>query len=143
DALVELARRALADDGPGRLPDSGGERPQVLVTMTLDQLRAGIDAVVGIDGGLVREPLSGAAARRLACDAEVIPVVLGGAGEVLDVGRARRTTTPAQRRALRVRDGGCIGPGCERPPAWTKAHHLQHWADGGRTDIDNLCLLCT
>jgi hypothetical protein len=99
--------------------------------------------VVGIDGGLVREPLSGAAARRLACDAEVIPVVLGGAGEVLDVGRARRTATPAQRRALRVRDGGCIGPGCERPPAWTKAHHLQHWADGGRTDIDNLCLLCT
>src|SRR5207244_7966843 len=97
----------------------------------------------GLVGGQLGEPLSGAAARRLACDAQVIPLVLGGPGEILDVGRASRTATPAIRRALRVRDRGCIGPGCDSPPAWTDAHHIRHWADGGPTSIENMCLLCS
>jgi hypothetical protein len=143
DALVELARRALTGGSGGRLPDAGGDRPQLVVTMTLDQLRAGHDAVVRLDGGLVGEPLSGAAARRIACDAQVIPAVLGGDGEILDLGRGRRTASAAQRRALRLRDGGCVGEGCDRPPAWCEPHHIVHWADGGPTDIGNLVLLCT
>jgi hypothetical protein len=143
DALVELARRSLHHGGGGRLPDAGGDRPQLVVTMTLDQLRAGHDAVVRLDGGLVGEPLSGAAARRIACDAQVIPAVLGGDSEILDLGRGRRTASAAQRRALRLRDGGCVGEGCDRPPAWCEPHHIVHWADGGPTDIGNLVLLCT
>jgi len=147
DALVELARRAMHGSrgaGPARrLPDAGGERPQLVVTVTLDQLRAGVGAIGEISGGLVREPLSGAGLRKLACDAHVIPAVLGGGGEVLDLGRARRTASPAQRRALRLRDRGCIGPGCDRPPSWCQPHHIVHWADGGPTDLTNLVLLCT
>ena len=90
DALVELARRALAGD---TLPDSGGVRPLVVVTMTLDQLRNDIDGCAQIAGATVREPLSAGAARRIACDAGLIPAVLGGPSEVLDWGRARRTAT--------------------------------------------------
>jgi hypothetical protein len=107
-------------------------RPQVVVTMTLDQLNERIDAA-GIDraglnragcaqlaGATVREPLSAGAARRIACDAGIIPAVLGGPSEVLDWGRARRTATGAQRRALALRDRGCTFPGCDRPPDWAE-----------------------
>ena len=136
DALVELARRALAGD---TLPDSGGVRPLVVVTMTLDQLNERIDAA-GLDragcaqiaGATVREPLSAGAARRIACDAGLIPAVLGGPSEVLDWGRARRTATSAQRRALALRDRGCTFPGCDRPPDWCEAHHTLGWEHGGR-----------
>jgi hypothetical protein len=62
--------------------------------------------------------------------------------EPLDVGRATRTIPPAIRRALILRDGGCAFPGCTRPPRWTDAHHIQHWADGGPTKLTNLVLLC-
>jgi len=75
--------------------------------------------------------------RRLACDADIIPVVLGSAGEVLDVGRAARLFTRGQRRALTHRDGGCTWPGCDAPASWARAHHVVHWADGGRSDLDN------
>ncbi|MDT0212454.1 DUF222 domain-containing protein [Rothia sp. ARF10] len=86
--------------------------------------------------------LSAGTVRRLACDADVIPVVLGAQGEVLDVGRAARLFTRAQRRALTHRDGGCTWPGCDAPAAWVRAHHVVHWVDGGRSDIDNAALLC-
>ena len=81
-------------------------------------------------------------ARRLACDANVVRVVTGGASEPLDVGRASRTVSPAQRRALTIRDRGCVFPGCDRPPGWCDGHHIVHWADGGPTDLANLALLC-
>ncbi len=61
---------------------------------------------------------------------------------MLDVGRAQRPFTPAQRRALTHRDGGCAWPGCDRPPGWTQAHHILSWLDGGPTDLDNGVLLC-
>ena len=80
--------------------------------------------------------------RRLACDAALIPVVLGGAGEVLDLGRTVRLFTPAQTKRLWLRDGGCSYPGCGMPPQWTDAHHLTHWADGGSSDLANAALLC-
>jgi hypothetical protein len=80
--------------------------------------------------------------RRLACDAEVIPVVLGGTSEVLDVGRLRRLVTAVMWVALVVRDRHCTFPGCTRPPIMCHAHHIIHWLDGGKTCLDNLALLC-
>jgi Domain of unknown function (DUF222)/HNH endonuclease len=78
---------------------------------------------------------------RAALDA--LPPLLGGApSEPLDLGRTTRTISPAQRRALTVRDGGCRFPGCSTPPIWCDGHHIIHWIDGGPTDMDNLVLLC-
>jgi hypothetical protein len=68
--------------------------------------------------------------------------VLGTAGEVLDLGRGSRLPSPALRRALVLRDRGCRFPGCDRPPQWTDAHHIQPWATGGPTTLPNLILLC-
>jgi hypothetical protein len=68
--------------------------------------------------------------------------VLGGDGQVLDVGRTRRLGTGVLRRALVLRDSGCAFPGCDRPPRWTDAHHIRSWASGGPTSLDNLVLLC-
>jgi hypothetical protein len=82
------------------------------------------------------------AARRLACDASVTRVVLDPVSQPLDVGRRTRVVPPAVRTALFVRDRGCVFPGCDRPPPWTDAHHVIHWADGGPTSLDNLVLLC-
>ena len=80
--------------------------------------------------------------RRLACDAGVVPVVLGTQGEVVDLGRRHRLFTGAQVRALWLRDGTCSFPDCTVPATWCDAHHLWHWADGGPTDLDHAALLC-
>ena len=61
---------------------------------------------------------------------------------MIDVGRALRVPCGATRAALRVRDGGCVWPGCDRPSSWTNAHHVVHWGHGGATDLENLVLLC-
>ena len=87
-------------------------------------------------------PISAGWARELACDATIIPIVLGANSEPLDVGRATRLIPPALRRALIARDKGCAFPGCRRPPRWCDAHHIKHWADGGATCLENLVLLC-
>jgi hypothetical protein len=113
----------------------------VVVTITLEDLLswlAGTGAAI-MDTGT---PLSAEATRRLACDCQVIPMVLGAHGEPLNVGRASRDATPAIRRALDVRDGGCAFPGCDRPPRWTVVHHIWHWEDGGPTSCANCVLLC-
>ena len=136
DALVELCRRQLAS---GDLPTRGGERPQLVLTMSLDKLRKRLGSGV-LDTG---ERLSPATSRRLACDAGVIPALLGMDGQPLDLGRTSRTFSATQRRALGLRDGlGCAFPGCDRPPAWCEGHHIRHWIDGGLTDLDNGVLLC-
>jgi Domain of unknown function (DUF222) len=168
DALTELARRQLEG---GRLPQTGGVRPQVTVTIDLASL-VGQPGLPGAEGGWVG-PLPAETARRLACDATVtrvvvarhrdldpshddsdlaarlraamtlLPPALGGAPtQPLEVGRATRVVAPAQRTALTVRDGGCRFPGCDRPVAWCDAHHLRHWLHGGPTDLGNLVLLC-
>jgi hypothetical protein len=80
--------------------------------------------------------------RRWCCDAKVLPAVLGTHGEVLDLGRATRLATPAQRRALALRDGGCVRPGCTRSSKWCHVHHVRHWVDGGPSDLDNMILVC-
>ncbi|GAA5198393.1 hypothetical protein GCM10023322_71660 [Rugosimonospora acidiphila] len=135
DALVEVCRLALAG---GELPDNGGDRPQVTVTVDLDTLRRQIGAAT-LDDGTVLSP---AAARRLACDAGIVPAVLGSTGQVLDLGRERRLFTGPIRRALVLRDRGCAFPGCDRPPRWCDGHHLISWLDDGPTSLDNGVLLC-
>ncbi|SDW02547.1 protein of unknown function, partial [Saccharopolyspora shandongensis] len=81
-------------------------------------------------------------ARRIACDAEVLPIALDGDSLPLDVGRAKRTAPTHIRTALLRRDGVCAFPGCDRPPGTPEAHHVQHWADGGATNLDNMVMLC-
>lgn len=81
--------------------------------------------------------------RQLACEADLIPVVLGGSGEILDVGRSKRLFTPQLRRAITARDGGCTAPGCSIPAPWCEAHHIRHWEDGGPTSVENGALLCS
>ena len=135
DALADVCRLALRT---GELPESGGDPAQVVVTTSYDGLTRQLGA-----GALDIGPhLTSDTVRRLACDAAILPAVLGGAGQVLDVGRQRRLITGALRRALVLRDGGCAFPGCDRPPRWCAAHHIRHWADGGPTSVDNAVLLC-
>jgi Domain of unknown function (DUF222)/HNH endonuclease len=132
DALLDLCRRAA-----NQAPQAGGEKPHVTVTIDWETLRGSGTAMLGSG-----TPVTAETARRLACDATIIPAVLGGAGEPLDLGRAARLVSTAQRRAIVLRDQGCRFPGCDRPPQWTDAHHLVPWANGGPTDLDNLVSLC-
>ncbi|MGC4768105.1 DUF222 domain-containing protein [Micromonospora sp. DT44] len=135
DALGEICRLALRT---GHLPDNGGDRPQLVVTMPLDALVNELGAGT-LDTGVRLTP---GAVRRLACDAAVLPAVLNGNSQILDVGRQRRLFTGPLRRALVLRDGGCAFPGCDRPPRWCDGHHVRHWADGGATTLGNAVLLC-
>ncbi|MFL6147174.1 MAG: DUF222 domain-containing protein [Pseudonocardiaceae bacterium] len=135
DALVELAHRALE---AGDLPTEGGERPQVVVTVSLAVLRGRIGSASLALGG----PINADVARRIACDAQVIPMVLGARGEPLDVGRASHTIPTAIRRAVIVRDRGCAFPGCSVPARWCEIHHIVHWADDGPTSVGNCVALC-
>ncbi|MGW4134725.1 DUF222 domain-containing protein [Amycolatopsis japonica] len=136
DAWAELLDLAIAcPDQPG----TAGYRTLVHVTVGLDALKTGLGtACLDFVGRITARE-----ARLAACDCLMIPVVLGAAGEPLDVGRMKRFVTPGQRRALNIRDGGCAFPGCHRAPKHCHAHHIRHWADGGPTDLRNLVLLCS
>jgi hypothetical protein len=140
DALIQTAQHSLDTDLP---PQSHSTRPRVAVTTSLDNLTKALAEARGLpcptETGL---ELSVAAVRRLACDADIIPGVLGRDGQVLDVGRAQRLVTMAIWIALILRDQHCAFPGCTRPPSMCHAHHIVHWADGGPTSLNNLVLLC-
>ena len=110
-----------------------------MVNIEFDRLAA---AVRGAGRTLDGTVLSPQTVRRLACDASIIPMVLGTRGQPLDVGRTKRLVTPALLAALWARDKACTFPGCGRPPQWTDAHHVRHWVDGGPTALLNLALLC-
>ncbi|MEO7017294.1 MAG: DUF222 domain-containing protein, partial [Leifsonia sp.] len=121
--------------------ESGTPPVSVIVRIELDALRKGL-GTAQIDG--IPTPISAATARRMAADAHLIPVVLGEASEVLDLGRSRRLFSRAQKLALAERDGGCAWTGCPHPPSYTEAHHIRWWtAHGGTTDLDNGILLCS
>jgi hypothetical protein len=131
DAAVEMARRQL--DG-GQLPEVGGQKPHLAVSVDMSTLSKE-------PGSMAAElewsqPIPAETARRLACDAAITPIIDGEAD------RTSRVVPRATRRALIARDKGCRFPGCDCPPAWTDAHHVKHWADGGATTLDNLILLC-
>jgi hypothetical protein len=144
DALLDLCRLAAGAAAPA----AGGVKPQLAVTVDWPTLTGTPTPLSTGDGRWSGAtlgsgvPIGAETARRLACDAGVLPAVLGGAGEVLDVGRTARTVPPGLRRALILRDAGCRFPGCDRPPAWADAHHVHSWATGGPTALDNLVLLC-
>ncbi|MCD0447067.1 HNH endonuclease, partial [Glycomyces sp. A-F 0318] len=116
-------------------------------TATLN-LTVDIATLRGEDTGRVPlldgDPISLAQARLLACEALAIPSVFDYAtGEAVELGRALRLPNVALRRKLELEQpGGCVWYGCSRPVAWTEAHHIQHWADGGETNAQNLILVC-
>ena len=136
-ALCQLLE-ALPADG---LPTAGGVSATIVVTMTFEQLTASLSehGVSALDTGGV---LTAGEARRLACTAGIIPMVLGGKSEPLDLGRKRRFHSPAQRLAMAHRDGGCTAVGCDRPPSMCQAHHDQPWSHGGGTTVEGGRLLC-
>jgi hypothetical protein len=135
EAFCALLEHVPAD----RLPSHGGTATTVMVTLDLDTLRSGLGLAETSTGGVV----TAAEARRLACTAGIVPVVLGGTSEVLDLGRTRRLFSPAQRKALALRDRHCRAQGCDIPAAWCEAHHAREpWSQGGRTDLADGLLLC-
>jgi hypothetical protein len=136
DALTEICRAHLDS---GVAPVSGGVKPHLDVIVDLDTLHQGANRRSEIGE---RRVLGPAAIEFFACDASVCRIVTDGPSRILDMGRRARTATPAQLRALAIRDGGCVVPGCGRPPSWCDAHHLIPWVEGGLTDIDEMCLVC-
>ncbi|MFH1329958.1 MAG: DUF222 domain-containing protein [Actinomycetota bacterium] len=132
DALVEICRRYQE----GRQAGSGG-RPHLTVTIPWEILQKG-SGLVDTETG----PISAETARRLACDASVSRVILDADSTPIEVGRSHRVVPAPLRRALNLRDGGCTNPGCDVPARWCDAHHIVHWAQGGKTAPSNLRLLC-
>ncbi len=142
--------RLLETIDPARLPVHGGDATTVVVTIPLASLQADLAAADLIGAGLVPgddltgDRITAAQARRLACTAKIIPAVLGGESLPLDLGRTRRLFSPAQRKALLIRDRTCRAEGCDVPGTWCEAHHRRNpWAEGGRTDLDEGELLCS
>ena len=137
DGLVELAMHSL----------DHGFATEKAATRTHLQLTASVETVMGVAGAPGGDlefagVVPAATVQRLACDASIRRVLLGPDSAVIDVGRALRVPSGAGRTALRVRDQGCVWPGCDRPSSWTNAHHVLHWAHGGDTNLDNMVLLC-
>ncbi len=130
DGAVALAERALA----GGERDGASVRPPVEVVVHV-QARD-LEGRTGLGDGISAE-----VSRRLLCDAGVVPMLEDERGKTIDVGRKTRTIPAALRRALDARDGGCRFPGCTNR-IFTDAHHVEHWLDGGETDLDNTVLLC-
>ncbi|MDF9752721.1 HNH endonuclease signature motif containing protein, partial [Arthrobacter sp. ES3-54] len=164
DGLVGACKLALAT---GQLPASGGLRPQVMVTIdyrdlltrlgttptgTADTVEAPEPAPRALQHTgtleqtgllLFAGPVTASTVRKIACDADIIPVLLGGQGRVLDIGRASRVFPPHIRKALTARDRGCAFPGCTIPAPWCEAHHIDYWSRGGTTGTENGTLLCS
>jgi hypothetical protein len=146
DRLTLLRRRgeafcALLEHVPAHgLPVHGGTATSVMVMVDLAALRAGL----GLAETSTGDVLTVAEVRRLACGAGILPVVLGGRGEILDLGRTRRLFSPAQRKALAIRDRRCRAEDCDLPAAWCEAHHADRpWSRGGGTDLSHGVLLCS
>lgn len=149
DALVEIVRRGVAAADGQPVTD----KAKVVVLIDLDTL---VDDGApqtqshhwshgtgrGTGRTLSGDVLSAETVRRMACDAGIIPLVLGGEGEPLDVGREKRLVSKGLRLALAARDQGCSFPGCSIPAQWADAHHVVHWAHGGGTSLLNTALLC-
>ena len=119
-----------------KLPKTGGLNATAVVLIELDTLMGGLKAA-HLDTG---EPLSPGAARRLACEAGIIPAVLDAKSQVLDLGRKKRFYSEGQRIAKTIEAGGCEVDGCDWPPGMTHMHHPQRWADGGETNRDAIMI---
>jgi hypothetical protein len=136
DALGALARYYL--DSAETVPAVNGERPRVVLTINAADLLGSRPAWSRLDSGLPVPPDS---TQRLVCDAQIVPVVIAGDGDVLRLGRTTRVWSAAQRRAAWIRDEGrCVFPKCRRPPV--DLHHMVWWSSGGATDLENAAWLC-
>lgn len=116
-----------------------GSAARVTVTIPLNTLTSGLGSATTSTGDV----LDPGTIRRLACDADLVPAVLGAKSEPLDVGRTKRLVPKGIRTAVTLRDGGCTFPGCDRPPGFCEVHHVVHWAAGGVTSLLNSAMLCT
>ena len=123
----------------GNLPQSGGVNATVMVTMSLDTLLGGMESADLLTG----HQLSPSEARRIACEAGIVPVVLGGDSQPLDYGRTKRFHTPGQRRLIFARDKTCRAEGCEIPANWCHVHHEDPWLRGGPTSVKKGLTLCS
>ena len=136
DALVLLATHF---GSCAKLPKLGADRPKILVSVGLETLRTGLGTATLVNTG---EQISAREARWLACQADILPAVMGGASVPLDVGRKKRLFTGTLRAVLIARDQGCAFPGCDRGPEECEAHHILPWYLGGRTSLSNGVMLC-
>ncbi|TCO60642.1 HNH endonuclease [Actinocrispum wychmicini] len=135
DAFADVLR--MAANCPD-LPAQNGARTEVAVTIGWEGLQRSLEEVV-LSGD---RRMTAREARRMACDAHILPAVLGGDSQPLDVAVPAYATPAHIRRGLYLRDRGCAFPACERPGSVCDSHHVVHWADGGPTKLDNLALLC-
>ncbi|GAA3515618.1 HNH endonuclease signature motif containing protein [Aeromicrobium panaciterrae] len=133
-AFVELLNHLPTES----LPKAGGLAATVAVTVDIDDLRTG----QGVATNTSNTTISATKAQRLACNAHLVALYLDSESRVLDHGMTKRLFDRHQRLALAVRDGGCVWAGCDRPPAWCEAHHLDYWSEGGPTDLDKGALFC-
>ncbi|TQJ58176.1 uncharacterized protein DUF222 [Arthrobacter sp. SLBN-83] len=170
DGLVSAAKAALTTN---TLPTTGGNRPQIIATIHYQDLfphttgttsgktepgsearthsqaepETAPEAQTGTSTGtgafMFTGPVAATTLRKTACDADIIPALLGTRGEILDLGRKTRLFTPAQRLALTARDQGCAFPNCTIPAPWCEAHHITYWSHGGPTTTNNGVLLCS
>ena len=139
EVLLGRAFGALLEALPAQvLPTHGGGATTVVVTIDFDRLKGQVGAAELSTGDVV----SASEAMRLACNADLVPVVLGGKAQPLHLGRARRLFSKEQRLAMGIRDGHCRARGCDIPAAWCEAHHKREWCRGGKTDLDDGVLLC-
>ena len=137
DAAVELAKQAMDE---GRLPRRNGVRPHISVSTTIEGLKGELGAEAAhLESGM---PISNQTVQRLACDG-TLHRILKADSVVVDVGRATRSVSPAQWRALKARYTTCCWPGCDRPIGWTNPHHVEFWSRGGHSDLPNLLPLCS
>lgn len=129
---------------PAQMPEHGGTATSVFVTISYEDLKK--ELAVGLaNAGLEGETaITAGNVRRLACTANLIPVVLGTDSEILDLGRSARLFSQAQRKAMTLRDKKCRAEGCTIPATWCEAHHFREpWSRGGRTDLADGKLLCS
>ncbi len=131
-ALMALIRRGLTVD----YHTCSSPRTEAILVITADDPTA--QQVRSLDG----EPVTADIAELLTCDAHLQALIVDQHGQPLWLGRSTRLASAAQRRALAIRDGGCVFPGCDMPPSWCDAHHQSEWEHAGATNIDTMALLC-
>ncbi|WP_457963456.1 HNH endonuclease [Arthrobacter sp. D1-29] len=157
DGIITAIKAALTTN---TLPTTGGNRPQILATINYQDLLphlpqptathtttgtgpgTGTGAESGTGNFTFTGPVAATTLRKIACDADIIPALLGTNSEILDLGRKTRLFTTAQRLALTARDQGCTFPNCTIPAPWCEAHHITYWSHGGPTTTNNGTLLC-
>ncbi|GGV33471.1 HNH endonuclease [Paenarthrobacter nicotinovorans] len=159
DGLVGACAVAMTT---GKLPSNGGLRPQLTVTIDHHDLfqqlthtttsateetntpkQPRLRNTVSTGTATFTGPIHPNTIRKIACDADILPVLLGTDSQILDIGRTTRIFPPHIRKAITARDQGCAFPDCTLPAPWCEAHHITYWSQGGTTGTNNATLLCT